>query len=114
MLPDGLRSYFHDSTLTVVSFESSDRVLVVRVQKEIGPELGTLTLRGVSFMALPDCMTGEAIRASRLQEMGRGFWSRVPASPDWFEGDEIVVEIETQDGPVCVIVATQLSYAIHP
>lgn len=112
MIPVELLRYFHDSTLTVDSYEKLDSTLVLKVEKEIGPELGTLTFRGVSFMALPTWMPGEAIRAYYVDDVSSEFWGRIPVSRDWLESDEIVVEIETQDGPVCVVVAKELIYTV--
>lgn len=112
MLPVTLTRYFHDSRLTLESFDPSGNVLGVRIEKEIGPELGRIVFRDVSFISLPSSLPGEAMRAVPVAEVGGEFWSVCRAAHDWFEPDDVAFQIESQDGPVYYVVAKSLGYEI--
>jgi len=111
MLPVTLTRYFHDSRLNVESYDCNGRVLVVRIEKEIGPELGRIIFKGVSFISLPSSLAGEKIRAELIGEVGSEFWSMWPVARDWLEPDDVAFQIESQDGP-CLVVAKSLGYEL--
>jgi hypothetical protein len=113
MLPVALTRYFADSRLFVESFSQKENTLAIRIEKEIGPESGTIIFRHVSILSLPQSMPGESIRAKSVSEAGPEFWSRCLLDRDWFDADDVVFEIESQDGPVYFVVAKTVEYAVR-
>ena len=112
-IPDQLRAYFADSTITLQAYSAQDRQLCIRIEKEIGPETGIVTFRAVSFISIPDCFPGDAIKATPVADLSDEFWSRYSAYPDLFEPDEIAFQIYDQEGPVHVVVAKTISYEVE-
>ena len=112
VLPVALTRYFADSRLEVESFARGENTLAVRIEKEIGPETGIIAFRQVSFVSLPTAMPGESIRSRPVSEAGPEFWSLCQLDPDWFEPDDLLFEIESQDGPVYFVVAKSLGYDV--
>jgi len=53
LLPVELTRYLPDSELSVECWDVKDSVLTLNLEKEIGPERGTITLSGVSRVCLP-------------------------------------------------------------
>ena len=113
MLPVALTRYFADSRLEVEAFIRSGNVLAVRIEKEIGPETGVMVFQQVSFMSLPSAMPGEAIRSRPVGDAGPEFWSRCLLEREWFDPDDVLFEIESQDGPVYFVVAKSVRYDIR-
>jgi len=113
-IPVELRSYFHDSTLTLHSYDAEDRQLLVHIEKEIGPETGIIGFGEVSFISIHQCFPGNAIRATSVPDLPDEFWSRYPAYLDVFESDDIAFQIYDQEGPVHLIVAKTISYKVSP
>ena len=114
MLPIALTRYFADSLLTVISYDANGETLTIRIEKEIGSETGVITFGHVSFMLLSSTMLGEVIRARPVKEAGPDFWSRCRLERDWFDQDDIVFELESQDGPAYFVVAKMVDYEIRP
>jgi hypothetical protein len=113
MLPDSLTRYFADSRLSVESFTHADNTLTIRIEKEIGPETGFIVFQHVSFLLLPQTMSGDAMRAKPVSAAGQEFWSRCLLERDWFEPDDVVFEIVCQEGPVYFVVAKSVRYEVH-
>lgn len=113
MLPITLTRYFADSRLELESFSNSENRLAIRVEKEIGPEKGVITFQHVSFMLLSSFILGEAIRARPVHEAGPEFWARCLLDGEWFDRDDVLFEIESQDGPVYFVVAKSVGYEIQ-
>jgi hypothetical protein len=113
VLPVALTRYFADSRLSVESFTQDSNTLTIRIEKAIGPETGILVFRHVSFLSLPQTMPGETMRARLVSEAGPEFWSRCLLERDWFEPDDTVFEIRSQDGPAYFVVAKSLEYAVR-
>jgi hypothetical protein len=111
-IPDELRAYFHDSTLMLLSYAAENRELRIKIEKEIGPEIGIITFLNVSFVSIPDCFPGDTIKATLAAELAEDFWSGYSGYPDLFETDEIVFQIHDQEGPVHLVVAKTISYEI--
>ena len=65
MFPDDFRKHIADSKCTVASWDAASSQLVLTIDKEIGPECGSLVLNGVSFVCLPPCVTVEAVASSK-------------------------------------------------
>lgn len=86
--------------------------MAVRIVKEIGSETGIITFRLVSFLTLPTNMPGETIHAIAVTDAGPEFWSRCLLARDWFDSDDILFEIESQDGPVYFVVAKSIGYEV--
>jgi hypothetical protein len=80
--------------------------------KDIGPETGIIVFGQVSFLSLPISMPGESIRSRPVCDAGPGFWSVCRLERDWFDPDELLFEIESQDGPVYYVVAKSVTYEI--
>jgi len=112
VLPVALTRYFHDSRLEVESFTRSENTLAMRIKKDIGPETGIILFRQVSFLSLPSAMPGESIRCRPVSEAGPDFWSVCRLDRDWFDRDDVVFEIESQDGPVYYVTAKSLEYEV--
>jgi len=112
VLPIALTRYFADSRLEVASFTRRDNTLAVRIVKDIGPETGIIVFRQVSFLSVPSEMPGNSIRSGPVSEAGPVFWSLCRLDRDWFEPDDVVFEIESQDGPVYFVVAKSLGYEV--
>jgi hypothetical protein len=113
LLPIALTRYFADSRIDIESFAENQNTLTLRIEKEIGPETGIITFRHVSFMCLPQSMPGEAMRAKPVSAAGTEFWSRCLLESDWFDPDDNLFEIYSQDGPVYFVVAKSVDYAIR-
>jgi hypothetical protein len=113
-IPDQLRAYFHDSTLTLHSYDAENRQLLVHIEKEIGPETGIITFGDVSFISIPDCFPGDAIKATPVSELPDEFWHHYSAYLDLFEADDIAFQIYDQEGPVHLVVAKTISYEVIP
>jgi hypothetical protein len=96
----------------VESFTQRENTLAVRIEKEIGLETGVIVFRQVSFLSLPISMPGESIRSCHVSEAGPEFWSLCRLDHDSFDQDDVVFEIESQDGPVYFVVAKSLGYEI--
>lgn len=111
-IPDQLRTYFHDSTLRLHSYDSENRQLLVHIEKEIGPETGIITFHNVSFISMPDCFPGDAIEAKPQSELPDDFWGRYSAYPDLFATDDIAFQIFDQEGPVHLVIAKAVSYEV--
>ena len=112
MVPVELTRYFHDSRLWVESLARGGSTLAVRIEKEIGPETGIMMFRQVSFLSLPTSMPGESIRSRPVSAAEPEFWSLCRLDRDWFDLDDVVFEIESQDGPVYFVVAKSLEYEV--
>jgi len=111
-IPVELQSYFHDSTLTLHSYDAEDRELLVHIEKEIGTETGIICFGEVSFISIHQCFPGDAIKATPLPDLPDEFWSRYPAYLDVFEPDDIAFQIYDQEGPVHLVVAKTISYEV--
>jgi len=112
LLPVALTRYFADSRVQVDAFTSGENTLSLRIVKDIGPETGIIVFRQVSFLSLPSAMPGESIRSTSVSEAGSEFWSVCRLDRDWFERDDVVFEIESQDGPVYFVVAKSIGYEV--
>lgn len=112
MLPVALTRYFADSRLEVESFARREKSLAVRIKKDIGPETGIIAFGQVSFMSLPSAMPGESIRSRPVSDAGPEFWSVCKLDRNWFDLEDVVFEIESQDGPVYYVVAKSLEYNV--
>lgn len=112
MLPIALTRYFADSRLEVESFVRGENTLIVRINKDIGPETGNIVFRQVSCLLLPTNMPGESMRSYSVNEAGSEFWARCGLADDWFDSDDVVFEIESQDGCSHFIVAKSLTYMV--
>jgi hypothetical protein len=112
MLPDALTRYFHDSRLVVESFAGSDNTLAVRIEKEIVGEVGLIVFRQVSWLSVTTAMFGESLRSQPLGEAGPEFWSRSRLDGRWFDADDVLFEIESQDGTVHFVIAKSLVYEV--
>lgn len=112
LLPVALTRYFPDSRVQVDAFSSGENKLSLRIVKEIGPETGIIDFRQVSFLSLPSAMPGESIRSKLVSEAGPEFWSVCRLARDWFDHDDVVFEIESQDGPVYFVVAKSVGYHV--
>ncbi|MBA4016513.1 MAG: hypothetical protein C0483_04940 [Pirellula sp.] len=98
--------------MKVESFVGDENTLAVRIEKEIGPETGIIKFRQVAFMSLPTYLPGESIRSRLIAEAEVDFWSRCKLDRNEFDKDDILFEIESQDGPVYFVVAKSLDYEI--
>jgi hypothetical protein len=98
----------------VESFISDENTLAVRITKDIGPETGIIRFRQVSFLSLPTALPGQSIRSRPISEAGMGFWSVCRLDRDWFDTDDVVFEIESQDGVVYYVSAKSLDYEVMP
>ena len=112
MVPVALIRYFHDSQLALLSYDKLGRVLTIRIEKEIGPEVGLIRFSHVSFVLLPTAIPGEAIRSYALREADESFWIRCQLDEREFENDDLVYEIESQDGPKYFVVAKSITYDV--
>ena len=112
MLPIPLTRYFADSQLVLESFAREDQILVIRIEKEIGPETGLIRFAQVSFVCLPIAMAGEAIHARSIGEADSSFWFQHPFDQNDFESDDVLFELVSQDGPVHMVVAKSIRYDI--
>lgn len=70
--------------------------------------------RHVSFVSLPTMMAAESIRSRPVRDGGHDFWSVCRLPNDWYDGDDQVFEIESQDGPAYYIVAKSVEYVANP
>jgi hypothetical protein len=112
VLPIELTRYFADSQLNVESFTRGENSLAVRIEKEIGPESGIIVFRQVSFVSLPTVVPSESIRSRLMSEAGPEFWSVCRLDRDWFDPDDVLFEVESQDGPVYFVVAKSIAYDV--
>jgi hypothetical protein len=112
VLPVALTRYFADSRLEVESFTHPENTFAVRIEKEIGPETGIIVFRQASFVSLPVSLPGESIRCRLVSEAGPVFWSVCRLDRDWFDSDDFVFEIESQDGPLYFVVAKSVGYEV--
>jgi hypothetical protein len=112
VLPVALTRYFADSRLEVESFTRGENTLILRIEKDIGPETGIIVFRQVSCLFLPTSVPGESMRSYMVNQAGSEFWSRCRLADDWFDPDDVVFEIESQDGPPYFVVAKSLSYEV--
>jgi hypothetical protein len=110
MLPVALTRYFADSRLDFHSFSTSN--LELRIEKDIGPETGIIRFREVSFVCLPCSLNGASIGTRPVKEADAAFWSRCLLEPDYFDPDDNLFEIWSQDGPVFYVVAKTLEYSV--
>lgn len=112
MLPTELTRYFADSQLRVESYSDADRRLVVRIEKEIGPETGLIDFRQVSFVALPTALPGDGMRAHAIDDANPEFWVRSMLLREDLEADDVLFEIFSQDGPTYYVVAKSIAYEV--
>ena len=112
MLPVELTRYFHDSRLEVESYTRAERLLTVRIEKEIGPETGLIIFQQITFISLPMIMPGESMIARTASEATPEFWTRCLLDYHELEPDDVVFEIVSQDGPVYFVVAKSVDYKI--
>ena len=112
MIPKKLERYFHDSTLEIQSWNQARKSLQIRIEKEIGPEKGIISLSGTSFICLPPFFPGESVRACPVKELGDDFWCRYTGVRDEFESNDIAFLFVSQEGPEHVVIAKEMKYEI--
>ena len=112
MIPRDLKLYFHDSTIVIQSWDEEKNNLRIRIEKEIGPEVGIISLFNVSFICMPACFVGEGFKACPVSEFADDFWSSYTGVRNDFDIDDIAFQFESQDGPVYVVVAKGIEYEI--
>ncbi|MBY0550700.1 MAG: hypothetical protein K2W95_25700 [Candidatus Obscuribacterales bacterium] len=108
-LPVELTRYFADSTITVESYDAL-RGLSVRVEKEIGAEIGIIQFRDVAFLSLPTCFPGESVKVCSISETPESPW--IIGERENLDLDHFVVEIESQDGPTYHVVCKDVEYQV--
>ena len=111
-VPQALTRYFADSNLRLLSYDSDSNVLSVHIEKDIGPESGIISFNGVSYVAIPDCFSGDAIDALFVRDADDAFWQRTSCHTDCVEPTQTIYRIYDQDGPVHFVVAESINYEI--
>lgn len=64
-LPTALVSNIADSEVEILSWNAESQELVLRIEKEIGPEIGSIKLSGVGFVHLPPRFSLSSISVQR-------------------------------------------------
>lgn len=104
MIPEDLIRYFPDSEITVSGWRPESRELQLSIEKEIGPESGTITFGGVAYMALSTAFTAHSIRVVGLDE------ARQILPLEEMAADGVVFVVEDIEGVKNIILAESLSY----
>lgn len=111
-LPATLMPYLADAEIEVISWEGEKGRLVLRVNKEIGPEVGLLTLSGVSHVDLPDSLTVERIESGGLDLLPTGWLGAFRPGDNALDEDERVFVIHGSWGPLHYVIARSASYEL--
>jgi hypothetical protein len=104
MIPEELLKYFPDSEIEVSGWRPGGRELTLSIEKEIGPESGTITFRGVTYVALPTAFTAHSIRIIDHDEARQ----ILPLAD--MAADGVVFALEDVEGVNNVIVAESVAY----
>jgi len=65
MFSDRFMTNIRDSECAVHSWDAASRQLILRIEKDVGPESGKLTFDNVAFVHLPPCFTIYVAAASK-------------------------------------------------
>jgi hypothetical protein len=104
MIPETLIRYFADSEVEVLDWNPDSRELTLSIIKDIGPESGTITFSGVTYIALSSALTAESISVAHREE------ARLMLPNPEMAADGVVFVILDVDGVRNIILAESLSY----
>jgi hypothetical protein len=103
LLPDSLMRCFADSEVEVLSWSATSGSLLLRLRKDIGPEVGIVMFVGVSCVNLPPRMTVAGLTCERHP---------VPEFPELDSGDA-VFRFSDAEGRSFFVVAESIQYAVE-
>ena len=103
-LPNSLTNCIADSQADVISWSADSGALLLRIEKEIGPEIGTIHMNGVASVNLQP----------RFEISGISVYdSPCPDYPNLsLEPDEIAIAFQDSEGRVHLVVGESLDYVI--
>lgn len=113
-LPASLLRYLPDSDLAVVSWDGANGTLVLRVTKEIGPEIGLLTFRGVSHVNLAPRVGISGIEIGGLEHLPRDFLAAYRPDDQRLESDENAYLIHGTWSEEFFVIAQSVKYEVDP
>lgn len=108
--PDLLRN-LADSEWRVESWNGS--FLTIAVEKEIGPELGTVRFKGVSHVSVPPQMQVETISIGDLADLPKDFLGISRTSASSLDPDERVFIINGSWGERFFVIAEAIDYLVR-
>ena len=112
-LPDALIRYLADAELTVISWDGAAGTLLLRVRKEIGPEDGWLTFRGVTHVHLRPAMHISGIEVGGLDDLPTGFLETSRLGDQRLDADERVYLVHESWGGEFFVIAKAVDYQIR-
>lgn len=112
-LPAALMPYLADSKVEVVSWDGEKDSLILRVSKEIGPEVGLLTFWGVSHVNLPQSVTVERIESGGIELLPPGWLDAFRPGDKSLDPDERVFAIQGSWGSLHYVIAQTAAYQIN-
>ena len=113
LVPNALLRYLPDSELSVLSWDGTSETLLLRVEKEIGPEIGTLILRGVSFVSLPASLTLAGLDLQSPESVPPELLSRSRPGDTSLDADEQLLAIHEVGGGEFFVIAKEIDYEIE-
>ena len=112
-LPDALIRYLADAELTVISWDGAAGTLSLRVRKEIGPEDGWLTFRGVTHVNLRPAMYISGIDVGGLDDLPAGFLETYRPGDQRLSADERVYLVHESWGGAFFVIADAVDYEVR-
>jgi hypothetical protein len=110
LLPPILMRHIADAEVEVISWAGAEGRLMMRVTKEIGPEVGLLTFSGVSHVNLAPRLTVEGIECGGLEPLPDGYLDAFcPGDRSLGEGERVFV-LRGSWGPMYCVVAESVAY----
>lgn len=105
-----LLRFLPDSTATVLSWDGLKGVLLLKIEKEIGPETGYLTFHGVSLICLPSSVLMSGIEIVRT--LPPGIFEATRPFDREFDPDELVFLVHGSWGEEFFVVAEKYDYTL--
>jgi len=111
-LPDALQSYLPDSELVVTSWSNGADELTLKVEKDLGPETGRLSFRGVLQVNLPPSLTIDGIEKHTPDSVPPDFWhAGTPKKSELGDSDFIFLLFGSFGGRYFVV-AESIAYEV--
>jgi hypothetical protein len=112
VLPLGLVRHIGDSYITILTWNAAKGELVLRLDKDIGPESGLIRISGVTHVNLPPRLGLAGISCGGLERLPPGYLATHRPMDATLDTDELAFVFHGSWGETYFVVAKAITYEV--